>query len=291
MEKSFQVTKSSGETEQFNEEKLRRSLRRSGADESLIDQIIKDLSTEWHEGITTKSIFKKAFKMLKRRHRTSAARYTLKQAMFDFGPSGFPFEDFFAEVLKHRGFEVETRKILPGACVAHEVDVVAQNKEAFIWVECKYHPIAGSVSNVKIPLYVHSRFRDLEAYRNHNGGAVSGQKSEGWIVTNTRFSDDAMEYGRCAGIHLVGWNYPSKGSLREMVEAANLHPITCLTLLTRHEKTELLNHNIILSKSLSRPGIWAEILHLSNERRDRIMQEARALCQEVSDIPADWRSK
>jgi Holliday junction resolvase-like predicted endonuclease len=277
MSQDFQVTKASGQTELFDEEKLRRSLRRAGADEKSIDRILQALAGQWYEGIPTKTIFKRAFKLLKRQHRSAAGRYALKQAMFDFGPSGFPFEDFFAEVMKTMGYQVQTRQLLPGACIQHEVDVLAENQDTLIWVECKYHPVAGSVSNVKIPLYIHSRFRDMEAYLAQNPTQYNGQKTAGWIVTNTRFSDDALAYGRCSGMHLVGWNYPAKGSLREMVDQAKLHPVTCLTLLTRHEKTILLEHNIVLTKTLSRPGRWSELLHLSNERRDKIMQEASSL--------------
>jgi hypothetical protein len=273
----FQVTKASGQTEPFEEAKLRRSLRRAGAEEPLIDQILQELSGEWYEGISTKAIFKRAFKLLKRRHRPSAARYTLKQAMFDFGPSGFPFEDFFAEVLKSRGYQVQTRQIIPGACIQHEVDVVAENDEKLIWVECKYHPVAGSVSNVKIPLYIHSRFRDLEQHRsNHKDKKTT--KTEGWIVTNTRFSEDALAYGECSGMHLIGWNFPGKGSLREMVDEAKLHPITCLTILTRQEKNRLLEEGIVLTQKLCHPGRWSELLHLSTERREKVIQEAQLLC-------------
>lgn len=279
MGKDFLVTKASGQTEQFDEEKLRRSLRRAGADEIVINQIAEELADQWYEGISTKSIFKRAFKMLKRQHRPSAARYTLKQAMFDFGPSGFPFEDYFAEVLKSQGYEVRTRQLLPGVCVEHEVDVVAENEDRLVWVECKYHPMAGSVSNIKIPLYIHSRFRDLEQYRTRNQHEQTAQKVEGWIATNTRFSDDAEAYGQCAGLHLIGWNFPAHNSLREMVDKAKLHPVTCLTHLTRQEKTRLLEHSIVLSKTLCKPGIWAEILHLSRERQDKLMQEARGLCE------------
>lgn len=278
MSSTFKVTKASGETEAFNEEKLRRSLRRAGADETWIDQIVRDLGEQWYEGISTKSIFKRAFKMLKRQHRPSAARYNLKQAMFDFGPSGFPFEDFFAEILKSQGYEVRTRQLLPGACVQHEVDVVAGKPDKLVLVECKYHPVAGSVSNVKIPLYIHSRFRDLEQFRKEQTPENNAQKVEGWIATNTRFSDDALAYGRCAGLHLVGWNYPANHSLREMVDQAKLHPITCLTHLTRQEKNRLLEHSIVLCRSLSQPGIWSDLLHLSTERRNKVMEEARNLC-------------
>lgn len=280
MGKDFQVTKASGEAEAFDEEKLRRSLHRAGANDILINQILQELSGQWYDGMSTKSIFKRAFKMLKKHHRPSAARYTLKQAMLDFGPSGFPFEDFFAEVLKSKGYEVRTRQLLPGVCVEHEVDVVAEKPENLVWVECKYHPVAGSVSNVKIPLYIHSRFRDMEEFRKASADTPEEQKVEGWIVTNTRFSDDAMAYGRCAGLHLIGWNYPVNGSLRELVETANLHPVTCLTLLTRQEKTRLLEHGIVLSRSLTKPGNWADLIQVTADRRNRIILEAQRLCEE-----------
>jgi hypothetical protein len=175
---------------------------------------------------------------------------------------------------------VRSRQLLPGVCVQHEVDVVAENADKLIWVECKYHPMAGSVSNIKIPLYIHSRFRDLEAYLTKNQPKQTGQTVEGWLVTNTRFSDDAMAYGQCAGMHLIGWNYPAKGSLRELVDKANLHPITCLTHLTRQEKNRLLEQSIVLSRTLTQPGRWSEILHVSGERREKVMQEARVLCGE-----------
>ncbi|MDX1912951.1 MAG: restriction endonuclease [Saprospiraceae bacterium] len=274
---TFQVTKASGQTEAFDEEKLRRSLRHSGAQESLINQILQEMEGQWQEGMSTKTIYKRAFKLLKRLHRPTAARYTLKQAMLDFGNSGFPFEDFVSEILKSKGYEVKTRQLLQGACVQHEVDVVAEGPNELIWVECKYHPMAGSVSNVKIPLYIHSRFRDLEKKRSQTSDL---QSVHAWIVTNTRFSDDAMRYGRCAGLELIGWNYPSGKSLRELVESAGLHPLTCLTTLTRREKIQLLESGIVLSKTLTRHGNWTERIHVSKDRQKIIMNEARELCGE-----------
>lgn len=270
------IRKASGESEYFDEAKLRNSLLRAGAGNALADQILQALSGEWHEGMSTKTIYKRAFKLLKRLHRPSAARYTLKQAIFDFGPSGFPFEDFFAEILKSKGYKVKTRQILQGACIRHEVDVVAEGEDIRIWVECKYHPQAGSVSNVKIPLYVHSRFRDLKQACEQQEAPPA--QMEGWIATNTRFSEDALDYGRCVGLQLVGWSYPPGAGLREMIDGAGLHPLTCLTTLSRQEKINLLEKSIVLSRDLCQPGAWSEILDVSDDRRRRIIQEARILC-------------
>ena len=278
--KDFQVIKASGFPEFFDEEKLRRSLRRAGAEEAVIDQVLLELAGRWHQGIRTKAIFKQAFKLLRRLQRPAAARYALKQSMFDFGTSGFPFEDYFAEVLKSRGYQTQTRQLLSGFCIRHEVDVVAKNSTTLLWVECKYHPLAGSVSDVKVPLYIHSRFRDLERQQANNPNAQKDLHVEGWIVTNSRFSDDAITYGRCVGLHLIGWNYPAQGSLRQLVDEAKLYPVTCLTVLSRQEKIRLLESGIVLGKMLKKLGAWCDLLHLSVERRNKVLEEAIALCGE-----------
>ena len=160
------------------------------------------------------------------------------------------------------------------------MDIVATSRDRLILVECKYHPLAGAISNVKIPLYIHSRFRDLEQQRTTDSDAQKALRMEGWIVTNSRFSDDAIAYGRCAGLHLVGWNYPAQGSLRQLADEAKLYPVTCLTVLSRQEKIRLLEHGIVLSKMLNRPGAWSELLHRSLERRNKVLAEAIALCGE-----------
>jgi hypothetical protein len=39
---------------------------------------------------------------------------------------------------------------------------------------------------------------------------------QGWLVTNTRFTGDAIQYGNCAGLKLIGWDYPAEGSLKDL---------------------------------------------------------------------------
>lgn len=78
-----------------------------------------------------------------------------------------------------------------------------------IMVECKFHSSRDTKSDVKVPLYIHSRFDDIrkELSRQNPGGKMS---FEGWLVTNTRFTEDAIRFGRCAGLHLVSWDYPEQ---------------------------------------------------------------------------------
>ncbi|HRK59243.1 MAG TPA: ATPase, partial [Candidatus Kapabacteria bacterium] len=112
-------------------------LRRSGANTEQIQHVIQELKPLLYEGISTKKIFHYAFRLLKKKSRPSAAKYHLKKAIMDLGPSGYPFEIFVGEILRHRGFSVKIGQIVQGHCVEHEVDIVGQKDDVKIMVECK----------------------------------------------------------------------------------------------------------------------------------------------------------
>ncbi len=252
-------------------------MHRSGADDQTINRVLQEIRGRVYENMPTKALYKMAYKVLKRLNQTVAARYSLKQAMLQLGPSGFPFERFFAEILKSQGFSTETGVLYPGKCITHEVDVVAENKTDVVLVECKYHPVAGSMSDVKIPLYIHSRFRDLEAGM-HLQRTLNSRNLHFRIATNTRFSDDAMTYGRCAGLDLIAWDYPMGKGLRELIDQTGLHPVTCLGSLTMKEKTALLEKNIVLCRHLAENPKVMEKTGISLGRQKTILNEVEGIC-------------
>jgi hypothetical protein len=273
----FSVQKASGDFVPFDETKIRRSLQRSGADNRVIDLVIQEIRGQVYEDMPTKALYKMAYKMLKRLNRPIAARYSLKQAMLQLGPSGYPFEYFFAEILKAQGFFTKTGMIMPGKCITHEVDVVADNERDVIFVECKYHAQPGAVCDVKIPLYIHSRFRDL-AETPEIQREVAGRNLQFRIATNTRYSDDAIRYGQCAGLQLIAWDYPLGKGLRELIDDARLHPVTCIGTLNRHEKITLLENGIVLCQNImEQPQVLGKI-GISSARQKTIMGEVRGIC-------------
>ena len=131
------VVKASGETVEFDVGKLRNSLRKAGAGSVLIQRVVDKIEAELYEGMTTKEIYRKAFNYLKHWERASAARYSLKRAILDLGPSGYPFEEFVGRLLKSESFKVEVGVILNGRCIQHEVDVYAYDVSRVLLVECK----------------------------------------------------------------------------------------------------------------------------------------------------------
>jgi hypothetical protein len=275
--KTIRITKSSGELVHFDIDKLRNSLQKSGAHFNVIESIIEIIQNELYPGMTTREIYKRAFSLLKKNSRPTAARYKLKRAIMELGPSGFPFELLVAELLKQEGYSCEVGIIVQGHCVSHELDVFAQKSGHQLLIECKYNSDPNGHSNVKVPLYIHSRFRDIEQAWSKNKD-FNPEKLSGAIYTNTRFSSDAIQYAQCSGIGLFGWDFPKKNSLKERIDKTGLHPITCLTSLTTQEKKKLLEKLIVLSSDLARnPSILDAIIPTTPLRREKIIQEAKAL--------------
>ena len=266
----------------FSQGKLKQSLLRSGASNERADEIVEQIMETLVEGISTRKIYKTAFRMLKNYSRPTAARYKLKQAIMELGPSGFPFEQFIGELLKHKGYQTQVGVIVQGHCVKHEIDVIAEKDEHHYMVECKFHNRQGYVSDVKIPLYIQSRFLDVEKQWKQLDGHAE-KFHQGWVVTNTRFSDDAAQYGMCMNLNLVGWDYPRGNSLKEWIDGSGLHPVTSLTTLTQNEKQQLLNQKIVLCRVVHKNEAMLHSIGVRPPRLQKVMEECVALCEAVSD--------
>ena len=276
--KRINIIKANGDRVPFDAQKLRNSLRRSGASDASVDDIVKAVSNEIFNGMTTKEIYKKAYVLLKKSNRTHAGRYHLKKGIQQLGPSGFPFEKYLSEILKWEGYQVRIGEIVAGQCVNHEIDIIAQKDNQHFMIECKFHSQPGYKCNVKIPLYIHSRFLDVEKQWSKKEGHET-KFHQGWVATNTKFTGDAIQYGTCAGLYLLGWDFPKKGSLKERVDKSGLHPVTCLTTLTGREKQALLDKLIVLCKDIYNGEELLRKIGINESRIPKIIQEAKDLCE------------
>ncbi|HSV76842.1 MAG TPA: restriction endonuclease [Bacteroidales bacterium] len=272
MDKNFVVKKHSGEQEEFNPAKLLSSLMRSGVDEGTAKLVMQELYEHLYDGITTEQIYRKAFRLLQKKLRTSAARYSLKKAIMEMGPSGHPFEHLVGAIIGHLGYQFEVGVTFRGKCVSHELDVLARNSHEMFMVECKYYNSQGKNCNVQVPLYINSRFNDVKAVWELNP-ANKGLKFSGWVVTNTRFSSDAADYGKCAGLNLIGWDYPRGNSLRELIERYGLFPVTALTTLSKKQKDMLLGANQVLCRQLLENKAALGMLGLDKKDNQKVLNE------------------
>jgi Holliday junction resolvase-like predicted endonuclease len=241
------VRKASGELVPFDEQKFLSALRRSGASESDALQVLKLVEKDLVNGMSTSKIYQLAQRYLLKVSQYAAGRYRLKKAVFDLGPGGYPFEKFVARLLENQGYQVQINVVEQGKCVRHELDAVAENSKEKIMVECKFHRSKGHKNDVKIPLYIQSRFLDMKAAWQEKGDTRS---MRGMIVTNTRFSLDAMTYGKCMGLDLVSWDYPAGNCLRDWIDQSGFHPITSLKSLNKSIQMELLEAGVVLCREL-----------------------------------------
>ncbi len=274
---AIDIIKSSGEKVKFSLTKLRRSLQRSGADETLVNHIVDQVRDELYQGISTKEIYNRAFALLKNKKSVFASKYKLKKAIYELGPTGFPFEKFVAAILEYSGYSTEVGKVMQGTCVQHEVDVFAKKNGLLAVIECKFHGEEGRNCNVKVPLYIHSRYNDIKSYW-ENKKSDSIVMDKGWVVTNTRFTEDALAYGKCVDLYLLSWDIPKENGLKDRIDRLGLYPITVSTLLSKREKQFLLSRDVVLCRQLLNDIFFLDHLEVSEPRKEKIMKELHQLC-------------
>jgi hypothetical protein len=247
---SVTIVKASGRQEEFDIRKLVDSLIRSGASEDVAQEIAQKVSGQITPRLRTKHIFRMARKLLHKYNRAADMRYSIKRAIYALGPAGYQFEQYFARILKEYGYAVEVNRIMNGYCVTHEVDVFAVKENSGFIIECKYHSDGGIPTDVKTALYIHSRFADIKrGYEASPGNCV--RIIEGWLVTNTRCSSDAIKFAECMGLRIVSWRYPQREGLEKMIEDKRLYPVTILTSVRRNILDILFLNKFILAKDIA----------------------------------------
>ena len=271
------ITKSDGTKQLFEEDKLRNSLIRAGATNDAIDEIIEQVESGMKEGMSTNQIYSHAFTLLRKRSPHIAVKYSVRRALAELGPDGFPFEKFISRIFHSWGYDTLTDQQVMGACIEHEMDVVAWKDKTLAMVEAKFHNEFGLKSDVKVALYVKARFDDI-ALNEFDYGGTRRKLTERWLFTNTKFTDQAIKYGACNSLKLIGWNYPSSGNLHTLIEELGLHPITCVTSLNHQQKKDLIGRNVITCSDLiKKPDVLREIGVRALDEAQKIVEEAKLI--------------
>jgi hypothetical protein len=243
------VTKADGTHEQLDFSKIKRALVRAGAGSGLSDEVIEAIREDITQNISTQKIYKLAFEKLRELKPGAACRLGLKNALIKLGPDGYPFETFIGSLIKGRGYQSQLRQIIWGKCINHEVDVVATRKaldnDAIIknMIECKFHNSVHLKCHIQSALYTWARFLDI---KNKDSSFDCA-----WLVTNTKFSGDVIQYADCVGLKLLGWSFPQSESIQVRIEENKLYPITILPRLDRRTFEKLSSAEIITLKELT----------------------------------------
>lgn len=261
------VTKANGEREHFSEEKVRYSIHRAGIPEEIQNQVVDHISSKLYENIPTHEIYRHITEFLTDSDKPFIkAKYSLKQAIMELGPTGYPFEDFISEIFKTMGYATQVRTILLGRCISHEIDVIAQKGEERLMIEAKFHNNSGIRSDSHVALYTKARFDDIKEKHGLTKAVV---------VTNTKVTLDALNYSDCVGMKIISWSLPEGESLRDLIEKSGLSPITALTSLSLSQKQQLLQNHVVLCKDLYNKPTALEELGLPPDKKQLILDEAR----------------
>lgn len=243
------VIKASGREEAFDPQKLINSLVRSGASQEVAQIIAEKVGIQIAPSSHTRHIYRLAKRMLKQCSHVSGLKYSIKKAISSLGPSGYPFEKYFGKILTAFGYTVELNRIIDGYCVQHEVDLIALKDKDRHFIECKYHTEGGKATDVKVALYVQSRFLDLKKASEMKQDEIIIK--QGWLVTNTRCTSDAIKYAECVGLRIVSWRYPGEESLEKMIEDKRLYPVTILSSVKKQSLDMLFSKNIVLAQEIA----------------------------------------
>lgn len=270
------IVKADGTIETFDPERLRLSLQRAGAPPLTSERIADQVTKTVVPGAASREIYTRAFSLLRKEARPVAARYALRRALLELGPTGHPFEDFVSQLFRANGWQVKTRQIMRGKCVSHEVDFYATKGDEFLAAELKYHNDPTYKTDLKVALYVKARLDDIwQCDPSYQTCPVN----RGFLITNTKFTSEAIAYAKCAGVELLGWNYPEGLGLLAEMTRTRVYPVTTLTALARSEKRLLIDRGVVTVDQLIKEPKALDALRLSADRVGDIRAEADGLMQ------------
>jgi len=274
----MKITKASGEKQLYSKQKLCNSLKSAGAPKALIDRVCQIVEKEISPGMTTQEIFEKTARHLAKENPVVAAKYSLKQAIMQLGPSGFLFEQYIAAILKEYGYTVKTNQMMRGESgISHEIDILASTKDTHYLIEAKYHNRRGIKTDVTVAMYIFARLLDIEGQKRKR----EKEKHRAWLITNTRFTRSAIGYAGYKNIKLTGWKYPKKESLEMLIEAKSLYPVTVLPSVNRYAKEQFAKHKLYFAKDLINltSKQFQKLFAIQEKIAENIQKEAIALCK------------
>lgn len=270
----MRVIKASGLEEEFSSRKIYRTILEAGGSGKLARKIINIVKKEYHKNMTTQEILNIVLRELKN-FPPIMARYDLKRAIMSLGPSGFPFETFFGNLLKEYGYESDVDNYVKGKNIIHEVDIIAKKKIngelRTYMIECKYHNEPGTSTRLHPALYTYARFLDVNNSRKFDVP---------WLVTNTKCSKDALNYAKGVDLKITSWNYPKSSSLQKLINDKNLYPITIIKSISHATKEKLFHSKIVIAKNLLKYSV-EELMkktELSEKEIQKILEEVKEVC-------------
>ena len=245
---SIFVTKADGSKQLFDREKVVQTCLRMGADLEVAQMVAREVERRLHEGIATKEILQIIFASMSKPKPAVKHIFDLKQGI-SLMESKPEYEVFVRVLLSHSGFQVQPNMILRGLCGEHEVDALATKEGLTYLVEAKHHLNYHALTGLDESRIARAIIEDVtEGYKR---GVTKIRIDGAMIITNTRYSEHAINYGRCRNILQVGWTSPEGFGMKDVVEKYKLYPLSCLRGVSTETRLRLVEAGIVLIRQLA----------------------------------------
>jgi hypothetical protein len=246
------VKKADGSFQPFDREKVVRTCLRMGADRQVAYDVAAKVETRLYDGISTSQVLRMIFQFMRRTKPSVGNLYDLRKGL-SLMVSKPEFEVFVRAILRRNGFEVTPNQILKGKCVQHEVDGIARKGGVTYFVEAKHHVNYHAPTGLDESRIARAVLEDVgEGY---DVGSCDLKIDRAMIVTNTRFSEEATQYGRCRNILQIGWSSPMNHGLQNLIEGVHLLPLSCIKGLGVDARLTLANVDIVLFEQISHEDV------------------------------------
>jgi hypothetical protein len=237
------VTKANGTRQLFDKEKAARTCLKMGASRQVAYEIAEKVESRLYDGISTQMIHRMIIRFLRKYKSGVRNLFDLRKGI-SLMSSKPEFELFVQTLLMHNGFEVRPSQILRGKCVEHEVDAIAVKDGVTFFVEAKHHFSYHARTGLDESRIARAILEDVT--EGVTLDKTNGKIDRAMIVTNTKYSDHAIQYGSCRNILQIGWSSPENLGLQSMIEKKRLYPLSCLRGLGVEIRMKLVESGIVL---------------------------------------------
>ncbi len=207
-----------------------------GASIQVANQVADKVERRIYDGIPTTSVLQITLRFMRGQRPDMANLLDLRKGLSIMFPKP-EFEVFVQALLAKSGFEVSPNTLLTGKCVTHEVDGIAKRDGITYLVEAKHHVNYHALTGLDESRIARAILEDVGEGSALGMSALKIDKA--MIVTNTRYSDEALQYGRCRDILQIGWSSPAGSGLQDLIEGTHMFPLSCLKGLSQSARLRL----------------------------------------------------
>ncbi len=218
-----------------------------GASRLEAEEIAGKIENRIYDGISTARVLQMIFQFIHRFNPRASRLYDLRRGL-SLMNSKPEFERFVQILLMNAGFEVNPNKILRGKCIEHEVDAIARKNGITYFVEVKHHYNYHAFTGLDESRIARALLEDVS--EGFNLGLTNLKIDRAMIVTNTKYSEQALQYGTCRNIMQIGWSTAANLGLRDLIQEKKLYPLSCIRGLKADLRLKLVDSGVVLINQL-----------------------------------------